>query len=448
MTHILVVDDRADIRMSLSILLEAHQYQVIEAENPQVAQQKLQKTTIALIILDMNFRLDSTSGEEGLRFLAWLKNNQFSVPVIAMTPWNNLKLVTEAMKLGATDFIDKPWRNKHLIHKVEQQLTLASLQTENNKIKQQSNAHITEHYSWRSACMLQLFDKIKTIAATDTNILLAGAHGTGKNTLARFIQQQTSQTYQPFVSVNMQSITDPRFDVEMFGQFNASCNDTNTDQFGYLALADKGTLLFQNIDRASNNQQTKLLQVLTNGTFKKLSSSNTERLNCRIISTTSVDLKQLIKNNQFNQELYKQLNTTHLTVPALHERIQDIIPLTQYFIAMYSQKYQRDYCQLTQGAQQALQEYHWPGNIRELSQLIERAVLLNNNQALDCEDLRLSASNPKIELPIMTLRGAEITLIQKALLQTDNNIPQAAKLLGLTKSSMYRRVEKYDLAKN
>ena len=447
MTHILVIDDRAEIRMSLSILLEKHQYQVIEAENPQVAQRTLEEASISLIILDMNFRLDSTSGDEGLRFLAWLKNSNISVPIIAMSAWNNLELVAQALKLGATNFIDKPWRNKHLIHMVEQQLSLAALQLDNEKFKQ-LNAINLEQYQWRSACMLQLLDKIDTVAATDTNILLTGANGTGKSALAKHIHQQSSQVHQPFVPVNMGAITDTLFDRVMFGQVQEASSEENNSCFGYLALADQGTLLLEDVANAPMNQQAKLLQILTSGKFKRLGSSTTQALNCRMISTNSADLKQLIKNKHFNDELYQRLNTKTLAIPSLQERSLDIIPLTQYFIAKFSQKYQRDYCQLTQGAQRALQEYHWPGNIRELSHLVERAVLLNTNQSLDSEDLRLTANNPKIELPIMTLRDAEITLIQKALLQTDHNIPQAAKLLGLTKSSMYRRVEKYDLAKN
>jgi DNA-binding NtrC family response regulator len=446
MSHILVVDDRADIRMSLSILLEDHNYQVIEAETPQVAQIKLKQDKISLIILDMNYRLDTTSGEEGIRFLQWLNSTNIQVPVIAMTAWSNVELVIQAMQLGAKDFIEKPWKNKQLLHIVKQQLSLNSLQLENEKFKQQLNSSSSAQYQWRSACMLQLLDNIETVAATDANILLTGDNGTGKSELAKNIHQLSTKANHPLVSVNMGAISESLFESEMFGHVKGAFTDAKANRIGRFSLADNGTLFLDEIANIPLTQQAKMLRVLENGEYEVLGSSKTQFSNCRIISATNADFKHLIAHDKFREDLYYRLNTIELRLPSLHERSQDIIPLTQFFIAKFSQKYQRDYCELTLGAQQALIDYYWPGNIRELSHLVERAVLLSTNQSIDIEDLRLTANNPKIELPLMTLRDAEINLIKKALLQTDNNIPKAAKLLGLTKSSMYRRIEKYELA--
>lgn len=446
MEHILVVDDRADIRMSLSILLEDNHYQTVEAENPQVAQIKLKEEKISLIILDMNYRLDTTSGEEGIRFLQWLKSSNIDIPVIAMTAWSNVELVIQAMKLGAKDFIEKPWKNKQLLHVVGQQISLNALQLENQKFKQQLNSSSTTQYQWRSACMLQLLDNIKSIATTDANILLTGDNGTGKSELAKAIHQQSSKADHPLVSVNMGAISESLFESEMFGHVKGAFTDAKANRIGRFSLAENSTLFLDEIANIPLTQQAKMLRVLENGEYEILGSSKTQYANCRIISATNADFKQLIAQNKFREDLYYRLNTIELRLPSLHERKQDIIPLTQFFIAKFSQKYHRDYCELTQGAQQALLDYHWPGNIRELSHLVERAVLLNSNQLIDVEDLRLTNNNPKVELPLMTLRDAEINLIKKALLQTDNNIPKAAKLIGLTKSSMYRRIEKYELA--
>jgi len=446
MSHILVVDDRADIRMSLSILLEDHNYKVIEAETPQVAQIKLKQDKISLIILDMNYRLDTTSGEEGIRFLQWLNSTNIQVPVIAMTAWSNVELVIQAMQLGAKDFIEKPWKNKQLLHIVKQQLSLNSLQLENEKFKQQLNSSSPTQYQWRSACMLQLLDNIETVAATDANILLTGDNGTGKSELAKNIHQLSTKANHPLVSVNMGAISESLFESEMFGHVKGAFTDAKANRIGRFSLADNGTLFLDEIANIPLTQQAKMLRVLENGEYEVLGSSKTQFSNCRIISATNADFKHLIAHDKFREDLYYRLNTIELRLPSLHERSQDIIPLTQFFIAKFSQKYQRDYCELTHGAQQALIDYYWPGNIRELSHLVERAVLLSTNQSIDIEDLRLTANNPKIELPLMTLRDAEINLIKKALLQTDNNIPKAAKLLGLTKSSMYRRIEKYELA--
>ncbi|MEW6991921.1 sigma-54-dependent transcriptional regulator [Colwelliaceae bacterium 6441] len=445
MSQILVIDDRADIRMSLLVLLEDNGYQVIEADNPQVAQVMLKDDTISLILLDMNYSLDTTSGDEGIRFLTWLKASNITIPVIAMTAWSNVELVIQAMKLGAKDFIEKPWKNKQLLHIVDQQLSLNSLQLENQKFKQQLRPVKKEQYQWRSACMLQLLDNIKAVSATEANILLTGDNGTGKSEFAQIIHQQSAKASQPMVSVNMGAISESLFESEMFGHIKGAFTDAKSNRIGRFKLAENGTLFLDEIANIPLTQQAKILRVLENGEYEVLGSSKTQLTNCRIISATNADFKKLIANELFREDLYYRLNTIELRLPSLQERSQDIIPLTQFFIAKFSQKYKRDYCELTQGAQQALVDYHWPGNIRELSHLIERAVLLCTSQFIDIEDLRLTANNPKVELPLMTLQEAEISLIKKALLQTDNNIPKTAKLLGLTKSSMYRRVEKYDL---
>lgn len=446
MTHILVVDNRADIRMSLSLLLESHHYQIVEADNPQTAQLKLKEQKISLIILDMNGHLDATTEQESLRFLAWLKSNNISIPVIIMSTWHNVELVKQAIQLGVKNIIEKPWRNQQLLHMVEQQLSLASLQLENDKFKQQLKPSTAELYQWRSACMLQLQDEIKALTNSKANILLTGDSGSGKSEFARQIHQQCSEKQHAWVAVDVAAIDHSLFDKEMFGDNISTFTEKQNQHLGYLSLADQGTLFVHGIELLPLNHQKKFLQTIINNEPKTSNTSYSHDINCRIISSTNVDLSSLMTNNKFHKDLYKCISAEILHLPPLQEREQDIIPLAQFFIAKFSQKYQCDYCELTQGAQQALCHYHWPGNIRELSQLVERAVLLNNNQAIDIEDLRLTANNPNVELPLMTLREAEINLIQKALLQTDNNIPKAAKILGLTKSSMYRRVEKYDLA--
>ncbi|GLX78559.1 sigma-54-dependent Fis family transcriptional regulator [Thalassotalea insulae] len=446
MTNILVIDDRSDIRLSLVLLLEDHGYQVIEADNPQTAQQQLKQHTISLILLDMNFSLDTTSGEEGLQFLNWLQSAKLNTPVIAMTAWSNTDLVVQAMKLGAKDFIEKPWKNKQLIHIISQQLSLTSLQQENAKFKQQLTEQAIQHYQWQSACMAELLDTLKKVAATDANILLTGANGTGKSELARFVHQHSNRQHHPLISVNMGSIPENLFESEMFGHVKGAFTDAKANRIGRFELAENGSLFLDEIANIPLTQQAKLLRVLESGEYEVLGSSKTQRANCRVISATNGKFSELIANDVFREDLYYRLNTIELTVPSLQERSLDIIPLAKFFITQFSQKYHSNYCELTQGAQQALLEYHWPGNIRELSHLIERAVLLNSNALIDVEDLRLKAAAPKQQLPIMTLRDAEIQLIKKALLQTDNHIPQAAKLLGLTKSSMYRRIEKYELA--
>jgi len=449
MTRILVVEDRPDIRLSLAILLEDHGYNVLEAENPQMAQMLLKANDISLILLDMNYSLDTSSGEEGLAFLTWLQSMQISIPRVAMTAWSNTDLVVKAMKRGATDFVEKPWRNKQLLHIIEQQLNYSTLQEQNMQLKQQLSDTSNDEYQWQSACMVKFLKKITAVADTDVSILLTGDNGTGKSDLARNIHQLSLRKAQALISVNMGAISESLFESEMFGHKKGAFTDAKTARVGRFELAEKGTLFLDEIANIPLSQQAKLLRVLESGEYEILGSSQTKKSNIRIISATNGNFNDLFDKELFREDLYYRLNTIEFRVPSLKERIDDIIPLTEFFINRFCNKYQRDHKSLNSEAQQALLEYHWPGNIRELSHLVERALLLAEDNEITLDDLHLSNRPSSNEtLPLMTLEQAEINLIKQALSATHNNVPKAAKLLGLTKSSMYRRIEKYDLAQN
>lgn len=446
MSQILVVDDRADIRLSIAILLEDNGHQIVEADSPQVAQLQIKAHPVSLILLDMNYARDTTSGDEGLSFLSWLSSANIDIPVIAMTAWSNIDLVIQAMKLGAKDFIEKPWRNKQLLHCIEQQLTLTRLNGENLKLKQQLNLHNKHQYQWQSECMQQLFANINTLASTDVNILLTGENGTGKSDLAHYIHSQSGAKEHTMVAVNMGAISESLFESEMFGHTKGAFTDAKSQRIGRFELAENSTLFLDEIANIPLSQQAKLLRVLENGHYESVGSSQTKQANCRIISATNGNIRQLIADEKFRDDLYYRLNTIECHLPSLRERQLDILPLSQFFISKYAVKYQREHCQLSKAAQQALQDYHWPGNIRELSHLLQRAVLLNTSGKISAEHLHLSATKvQQTNLPNMTLKAAEIALIKQALQQTNNHIPQAAVLLGLTKSSLYRRIEKYGI---
>ena len=471
MPLILIIDDRVDIRLSLRMLLEDHHYQIIEADNPQSAQQQLKNNQVSLIILDMNYTLDTTSGKEGLDFLAWLQASNINIATIAMTAWSNTDLVVKAMQLGANDFIEKPWKNKQLLHAVEQQLALNQLQQQNAKLKQQiSQAHENQsQYQWRSPCMVQLLKQLNAVANTDVSILLTGDNGTGKSELANYIHQHSSRKQHELISVNMGAISENLFESEMFGHKKGAFTDAKNARIGRFELAENGTLFLDEIANIPLSQQAKILRVLENGEYEVLGSSYTKKTNVRIVSATNANFSQLITSELFREDLYYRLNTIELNVPPLKERQQDIIALAEFFTAQYQHKYHLSSKSLSENAKQALLTYHWPGNIRELSHLVERAVLLCENQLIDVQDLHLTAStkmpnevqnetpneaqnekqphSSSAHLPLMTLEQAEIQLIKQALVQTNNHIPQAAEILGLTKASMYRRIEKYDLAK-
>jgi len=466
MPCILVIDDRPDIRLSLAILLEDHHYTVIEADNPQIAQVKLKNHAISLILLDMNYQLDTTSGEEGLAFLAWLQNSPYShTPAIAMTAWSNTDLVVKAMNLGANDFIEKPWRNKQLLHTVDQQLSMSNLKSQNKKLKQQLTKEDGHDYVWQSPLMKQLLKKIKAVSNTDVSILLTGDNGTGKSELARFIHQESERKNEAFISVNMGAISESLFESEMFGHKKGAFTDAKQNRIGRFELAEKGSLFLDEIANIPLSQQAKLLRVLENGEYETLGSSQTQKTNTRIISATNGDFTKLLSTELFREDLYYRLNTIEFRVPSLKERTEDILSLAQFFVDMFSKKYQRSVQSISPGAQQAMLDYHWPGNVREMSHLIERAVLLADQEQLLAEDLHIKsvgnkaslstssvndtgAGNQASPLPLMTLAEAEVAMVKLALNKAEGNVPQAALLLGLTKASMYRRLEKYGLAKN
>lgn len=445
---ILVVDDRPDIRLSATFVLEDNGYQVLQAESPYQAKELIEASKVDLILLDMNYSLDTTSGDEGLDFLNWLQKRDTNIPAIAMTAWSNVELAVKAMQLGAGDFIEKPWKNQRLLKVINQQLMMRGLKEQNKKLKQRLEPQIKEEYQWRSPCMLELMRHIESVATADVAILLTGDNGTGKSQLATYLHNLSAQTG-PLISVNMGAISENLFESEMFGHKKGAFTDAKESRIGRFELAKNGTLFLDEIANIPLSQQAKLLRVLESGEYEVLGSSQTQHTNIRLISASNGNFTKLIVEEKFREDLFYRLNTLEFRVPSLKERQQDIVPLAEYFISDYAKKYQREEISLTAKAIDALSAYHWPGNIRELSHLMERAVLLIQSTHLDESDLRLlptptSQYASEQPLPLITLEQAEKKLLKQALQETQGNIPKAATLLGLTKSSMYRRLEKYN----
>ena len=443
--QILVVDDSPEIRLSAAFILEDEGFSVLEAENHHYAQAILTDSKVDLILLDMNFSLDTTSGEEGLRFLTWLNKENITIPVIAMTGWSNVDLAVNAMRLGACDFVEKPWNNQRLLQIIHQQLKMAGLQVQNQKLKQQLNTSDSKTFTWQSTAMQQLLAQINAVAATDASILLTGANGTGKSHLAQHIHQLSDRTSNDFIAVNMGAIAEPLFESEMFGHKKGAFTDAKDNRIGRFELAKNGTLFLDEIANIPLSQQAKLLRVLESGEYEILGSSQTQHADSRVICATNGDISQLITDGLFREDLYFRLNTIELRVPSLKERLQDIAPLAKHFMALHGKKYKREDLTLSPSALSALESYHWPGNVREMSHLMERAVLLAQGSQLEQDDLHLSNIKQNNTLPMMTLEQAEQILIQQALTLNQNNVLKAATALGLTKSSMYRRLEKYGI---
>ena len=441
---ILIVDDRADIIVSAQFVLEDNGYQAIGAKSPYEAKDIIEQNNVDVILLDMNYSLDTTSGEEGLEFLSWLQRSHYDIAVVSMTAWSNVELAVKAMQLGAGDFIEKPWKNQRLLQVISQQIELAGLKQQNKKLSQRLEPPVQLGFQWQSACMTDLLQQIESVASADVSILLTGENGTGKSQLAQHIHQYSNRSSEPFISVNMGAISESLFESEMFGHNKGAFTDAKTDRIGRFELAHKGSIFLDEIANIPLSQQAKLLRVLETGEYEVLGSSKTQRTDVRIISATNGDVNAMIGKDEFREDLLYRLNTIEFRLPPLRERQQDIIPLTEHFLEQYRVKYNRDINTISEHAKMALKTYHWPGNIRELSHLTERAVLLAKHSELVLSDFNLKSQDAATSINMMTLEQAERLLLKQALTNTDGNMTHAAKLLGLTKSSMYRRLEKYD----
>jgi DNA-binding NtrC family response regulator len=453
--NVLVVDDRADVRISARFVLEDNQYQVTEAESPAMAKELIKQHQVDLVLLDMNYSRDTTSGVEGLELLAWLNKADLGIPAIAMTAWSNVELAVKAMQLGAGDFLEKPWKNQRLLQVVAQQIKVSGLKKQNQKLQQRlDNTEIEKgEYQWLSPCMHELMQQINSVASANVAILLTGDNGTGKSQLASYIHAQSQVSNGPFIAVNMGAISESLFESEMFGHTKGAFTDAKSSRIGRFELAKNGTLFLDEVANIPLSQQAKLLRVLETGEYEVLGSSQTQFSSIRMISATNSNVKQLIEKECFREDLFYRINTIEFRVPSLKERSLDVVPLAEHFIAMYCKKYAKSNITLSAEAMCTLQDYHWPGNIRELSHLMERAVLLCKADKLSVRDLNISPGEqaailPSENLAMMTLENAEKQLITQALDQVNQHVPKAAKLLGLTKSSLYRRLEKYaDLQK-
>lgn len=454
---ILVIDDQPDIRMSARFLLSEHGYDVHEAENLQVAMFMLKKQKFEIVLLDMNYSGDTTSGREGINFLKQLQQEGVLTNVIAMTAWSSVELAVEALQNGAKDFIEKPWDNQRLLQIIKQQNTIATLEKENSRLKQVQSIQSKHEAELTSPKMTMLFNNIDKIAIADASVLLTGENGTGKSSIARYIHRNSSRSDRTFVSVNMGAIPESLFESELFGHKKGAFTDAKSDRLGRFELAEGGTLFLDEIANLSLDQQAKLLRVLEEGEFEMVGDSTTKLADVRLICATNANLEQKIIDGKFRADLFFRLNTVPIHIPSLRERREDIKPLLDHFVEINVKKYGKPDMKFSDGALRALTQYDWPGNLRELSHLVERCVLLGEGELIDESDIDLrttlsaliepQSSKQAGGLQLMSLEQAEKQLISMALKKTMGNIIESAKVLGISQSSMYRRMEKFGINK-
>ncbi|MBM7072553.1 sigma-54-dependent Fis family transcriptional regulator [Shewanella sp. 202IG2-18] len=434
---VLIVDDDQDVRFALTLLLTHQGYQVYEADSPTACKLLLKEIAPDLILLDLNFTQDTTSGREGLSLLKTLVPQKLKV--ILMTAWACVDLVVEGLQAGAVDFVEKPWDKTSLLQKIK---------------RQRSSVETYEQYQepWvaESEAMKQLERLIQQLAITDANILITGENGTGKSLLAKHIHQSSQRTEKSFESLNMAAIPETLFESELFGHKKGAFTDAKFDRKGAFQRAEKGTLFLDEIGTLPFHLQPKLLQVLENGSFTTLGADETVKADVRIIAATNADLDDAVEQGRFREDLLYRLNTFTIEIPPLRERKQDITPLAMTALHQLATKYQKPVPELSDSAIKKLVNHVWLGNVRELNHVMERVLLLSDGSEVLAEHIPLSSFKKrsiKSELiPELSLAELEMKRIVYVMEKAEGQVSIAAKELGISRNALYRRLEKYQLA--
>ncbi len=468
---ILLVDDDVDVLSALKMLLYSEGYEVSLKQTPKFALSSIAKESFDLILMDLNYSLDTTSGEEGLALIEAIRKIDDDTPIVVMTGWGNIEVAVSTMQNGANDFIQKPWDNDRLIAIIQNQIKFAEGQKQTQKLQQQNQLLQQQVNQEQSGVIIEKSDAMKKVKAlidkvakSDASILLTGENGTGKSMFARYIHNVSTRNNSDLVSVNMGAVTETLFESEMFGHVKGAFTDAKSTRIGRFEMADKGTLFLDEIANTPFSQQGKLLRVLEDSEFEKVGANKTQSVNIRLISATNANLEADVDNVHFRKDLLYRINTITIEIPSLRNRIDDIVPLANSFLKRSKNNAINNHDNenhinkiiISKEAQRALKNYPWPGNIRELSHVIERAKILCQQGIIELADLGLptvarSACEPTTsevsgnietigELP--TLASLELDIIDHRLKYFNGNAIKAAKSLGLSRSAFYRRIDK------
>ena len=447
--RVLIADDQPDVLEALRLLLKAEGYQIEAVTSPAALTGTLEARDFDVVLMDLNYARDTTSGQEGLDLLTRIHAMDSTLPLVVMTAWGSIELAVEAMRRGARDFVQKPWENARLLSIVRTQVELGKtlrneqrLEAENQLLRAEGRPMLIA----QSPAMQPVLQLIARIGPSDANVLITGEHGTGKEVVAQTVHALSTRASKPMVTVNVGGLADGIFESEMFGHVRGAFTDAKADRVGRFDMADGGTLFLDEIANVPLNQQAKLLRVLESGEMERVGSSRTRKIDVRVISATNANLDEEVAAGRFRQDLLFRLNTIEIHLPSLRDRREDIPPLAAHFLRTYSQRYRKNASGFEATAMQALMEHRWPGNVRELDHAIERGVLMAQKPAIAVSDLGLHVREGSNRLDDMSLEEVESFLIRKALARFDNNVSHAAKALGLSRSALYRRIQRYNIS--
>jgi DNA-binding NtrC family response regulator len=457
---ILVIDDNEDILFALKMFLRKHSKNVFIEKNPQRIPFLVSNDTYDAILLDMNFTQDTTSGKEGFVWLQKILEINPAAVVVMITAYGDVEMAVKALRLGATDFVLKPWNNEKLVETISNAVAQKKALSESPKNAGKNDAPAEkksdkissqnpfEYIIGKSDAIQSVFTVIKKVAVTDANVLILGENGTGKELFAKAIHDLSMRKEKAFVSADMGSITETLFESELFGHKKGAFTDAKEDRAGRFEAADKGTIFLDEIGNLSSSLQSKLLTVLQKREVTRVGANKAVSIDIRLISATNMPLYDMVHANEFRQDLLYRLNTVEIRLPALRERVEDIPLLAEHFIKHYCQKYKIAFKPLEKATLNKLQIYPWHGNIRELQHAIERAIIMSESDVLEPGDFMFllnKAEVTELEIDDFNLENVEKIVIKKAIAKHGGNISKAAKALGLTRASLYRRMEKFGL---
>ncbi|HEX8321115.1 MAG TPA: sigma-54 dependent transcriptional regulator [Longimicrobium sp.] len=448
--RVLVADDQPDIVQALRLLLKAEGYRVETADSPAAVARQLQANDFDVVLLDLNYARDTTSGAEGLDLLRRMRTVHPALPVVVMTAWGSVEGAVEAMRLGARDYVEKPWDNHRLVTTLRAQVELGralrhsrQLEDENARLPQDGTPSLV----CESRAMREMVAMLERIAPSDASVLITGEHGTGKEVVARRLHAGSSRTSRPLVTVHAGGIATGVVESELFGHVKGAFTDARSERVGYFEAAHRGTLFLDEIGTMPMALQAKLLRVLQTGEFQRVGSTQPRTADVRLISATNLDLHHEVAEGRFRGDLLYRINTVEIHVPPLRERRDDIPVLATHFLGGFSGRYRKAVNAFEPDAMRALLDYPWPGNVRELAHTVERAVLLASGERVTPGDLNLrpAAARGADGLEEMPLETAERHIIRKALDRHGGNVSHAAEALGISRSALYRRLQKHGL---
>ncbi len=446
--RILIADDQRDVLEAIRLLLKGEGIDADTVTSPTTAVESIESREYDLVLIDMNYTRDTTSGQEGLDLLAKIRTLDSTLPIVVMTAWGSVEGAVEAMRRGAKDYIEKPWEDGRMLATVRTQLELGQalrrsqrLEDENRRLRRDGLPVLIAEASVMQP-VLQLMERV---APSDANVLIVGEHGTGKEVVARWLHAASERSANPLVTVNAGGLSEGVFESEVFGHVRGAFTDAKTDRVGCFELADGGTLFMDEIFNVGLKEQAKLLRVIETGELQRVGSSKMRRVDVRIFTATNADVQKEIEDGNFREDLLYRLNTVEISLPPLRDRREDIPALAAHYLGELTNRYRKKH-EFDASAMKALMAHSWPGNVRELAHVVERSILMAQGPAITAADLGLrERSESGSRLKNRTIDEAERQLIQKALDRCGGNVSEAAAALGLSRSALYRRIQRHGI---